>query len=549
MADATSSGRRTDAGREQRILEIIETARAKRPKFKDEQVTMAHGAGGKATQTLIEGLLVPAFGSEALAELGDAGKVTIDGTRPGADHRQLRRQADPLSRRLDRRAGGERDRQRPRRRRRAAARAQRLAGARGGPARRTTCAPRSRRSRRRREAAGVRDRHRRHQGGRARALRLRCTSAPPGSAGSTRAPSCRPAAIRPGDRVLVSGTIGEHGTAIMLARGELGLDAEIESDTRSLWPAADALLEAAGRGFAACATRPGAASRRSSTSSPAPRRSRSRSQRPTSRCGRRSPARPSSWASTRCTSPTRACWSPSSRPRPRTRRSRRCARPPGCEAAAEIGEVEDRAAGDGAGGDRVRRPAGDGPARRRPAAEDLLSMELLRSLPETAAGFVVPNRGEVRWRAEHRGRSGSGEDRGGHGARHLDDHGARLRRRLGGDDLGDQPEPRGHHHPGDPGNAEGGGPQRRCSPTRTARSSCRRGGTPRRGKLDPVRADRRGLDPEREAERRGPLGGDGRRPRRPASRSRPASGSTAWRRRPPPWSPWAHARPTAASRR
>ena len=46
--------------------------------------------------------------------------------------------------------------------------------------------------------------------------------------------------------MLVSGTIGEHGTAIMLARGELGLDAEIESDTRSLWPAADALLEAAG---------------------------------------------------------------------------------------------------------------------------------------------------------------------------------------------------------------------------------------------------------------------------------------------------------------
>ena len=32
----------------------------------------------------------------------------------------------------------------------------------------------------------------------------------------------------------------------MLARGEFGLDAEIESDTRSLWPAADALLEAAG---------------------------------------------------------------------------------------------------------------------------------------------------------------------------------------------------------------------------------------------------------------------------------------------------------------
>src|SRR5919201_2574382 len=55
-----------------------------------------------------------------------------------------------------------------------------------------------------------------------------------------------PSAIEPGDRVLVSGTIGEHGTAIMLARGELGLDANVASDTRPLWPAVDVLLEAAG---------------------------------------------------------------------------------------------------------------------------------------------------------------------------------------------------------------------------------------------------------------------------------------------------------------
>ena len=48
----------------------------------------------------------------------------------------------------------------------------------------------------------------------------------------------------------------------MLARGELGLDAEIESDTRSLWPAADALLEAAGPGLRCMrdATRGGVAS-------------------------------------------------------------------------------------------------------------------------------------------------------------------------------------------------------------------------------------------------------------------------------------------------
>src|ERR671932_625837 len=56
-----------------------------------------------------------------------------------------------------------------------------------------------------------------------------------------------PAALQPGDRILVSGPIGEHGTAIMLARGEFDLDAEIESDTRSLWPAADALLDSAGQ--------------------------------------------------------------------------------------------------------------------------------------------------------------------------------------------------------------------------------------------------------------------------------------------------------------
>ncbi len=52
--------------------------------------------------------------------------------------------------------------------------------------------------------------------------------------------------LQPGDQVLVSGPIGEHGTAIMLARDQFDLDADLESDTCSLWPAAEALLEAAG---------------------------------------------------------------------------------------------------------------------------------------------------------------------------------------------------------------------------------------------------------------------------------------------------------------
>ena len=36
---------------------------------------MSHGAGGKATQSMIEGLFVPAFGSNSLAAMGDAGAV------------------------------------------------------------------------------------------------------------------------------------------------------------------------------------------------------------------------------------------------------------------------------------------------------------------------------------------------------------------------------------------------------------------------------------------------------------------------------------------
>ena len=75
-----AGGRVTDAvsEREQKVLKIIETARGKKAKFKDAAITMAHGAGGKATQTLIEGLFVPAFGSEAGATMADAGAVGED---------------------------------------------------------------------------------------------------------------------------------------------------------------------------------------------------------------------------------------------------------------------------------------------------------------------------------------------------------------------------------------------------------------------------------------------------------------------------------------
>lgn len=52
--------------------------------------------------------------------------------------------------------------------------------------------------------------------------------------------------VRPGDRILCSGTLGDHGAAILIARGDLELEADILSDTRPLTPLVEALKGAAG---------------------------------------------------------------------------------------------------------------------------------------------------------------------------------------------------------------------------------------------------------------------------------------------------------------
>jgi hydrogenase expression/formation protein HypE len=51
--------------------------------------------------------------------------------------------------------------------------------------------------------------------------------------------------VRPGDRVIVSGNIGDHGVAVMLARGDLGIVADLPSDTAPLNGLVEALLGAA----------------------------------------------------------------------------------------------------------------------------------------------------------------------------------------------------------------------------------------------------------------------------------------------------------------
>ena len=55
-----------------------------------------------------------------------------------------------------------------------------------------------------------------------------------------------PRSVRAGDKILLSGPIGDHGITILLARGELDLEADLHSDTRSVLPLVEALATQAG---------------------------------------------------------------------------------------------------------------------------------------------------------------------------------------------------------------------------------------------------------------------------------------------------------------
>ena len=250
----------TVSEREQKILGIIETARGKRAKFRDAQINMAHGAGGKATQSLIEGMFVPALGNPTLAAMGDSatfglgglglafttdsyvvkplrfpggsiGDLAVNGTVNDLAVAGARPVALSLALILEEGLEAE------------VLRAEIETIAHAASAADVEVV-----------AGDTKVVERGHADG------MYICTAGVGKL-DTRA-SLSPAALEPGDRILLSGSIGEHGTAIMLARNEFELDASIESDTRSLWPAVDALLGAAGP-YVRClrdATRGGVAS-------------------------------------------------------------------------------------------------------------------------------------------------------------------------------------------------------------------------------------------------------------------------------------------------
>jgi hydrogenase expression/formation protein HypE len=67
------------------------------------------------------------------------------------------------------------------------------------------------------------------------------------------------ASIAPGDVVLVSGSIGDHGIAVMLAREQFGLSGELRSDSASVLPLAQAVRDLPGLRFMRDPTRGGLA--------------------------------------------------------------------------------------------------------------------------------------------------------------------------------------------------------------------------------------------------------------------------------------------------
>ena len=63
--------------REAAVLERIEAFRRRRPRFRDDFVTLAHGAGGKASAALIDAVFLDAFRGLERPPLTDAALIAL----------------------------------------------------------------------------------------------------------------------------------------------------------------------------------------------------------------------------------------------------------------------------------------------------------------------------------------------------------------------------------------------------------------------------------------------------------------------------------------
>jgi hydrogenase expression/formation protein HypE len=233
--------------REQRILDVLEQNRRRPPKFTAPRIDMSHGAGGKATHKLIEGLLLPTLSNPALAPLADAALIPFGDNNlalttdsyvvrplvfPGGSIGELAVNgtvndlavsgATPLglSAALILEEGLE---------------TEVLAHEVEAMAETAEKAEVS-------IATGDTKVVERGKGDGLYVVTTGVGVADPELSLSS-------VSVRPGDKILCSGTLGDHGAAILIARGDLELEAEVLSDTRSLIPLVEAVKQAAGPGL------------------------------------------------------------------------------------------------------------------------------------------------------------------------------------------------------------------------------------------------------------------------------------------------------------
>jgi hydrogenase expression/formation protein HypE len=223
------------------------TAESPKIRFHDRQIEMAHGAGGKASRRLIEGLFAPLLFASSTEPLGDAAHLDIGGAPiaittdsfvvkplrfPGGSIGELAvngtvndlavsgARAEALVVTFVLEAGLATETLE------AEVRALAKAAARAGV----------------RIAAGD---TKVVENGKADRMYISTAGVGRPIAGV----EISAASVRPGDKVLLSGPIGDHGVTILLARGELDLEAELCSDTRSVLPLVEALAREAGPGI------------------------------------------------------------------------------------------------------------------------------------------------------------------------------------------------------------------------------------------------------------------------------------------------------------
>jgi hydrogenase expression/formation protein HypE len=238
--------------REEQVLARIAKARARKARIKEERITLAHGAGGKATQTLIEAVFLDAFRNPVLEKLEDGAQLAPMWTNgaatgrlafttdsyvvsplffPGGDIGDLavNGTVNDLAmcgaRPLYLSCGFILEEGFP------VADLQRIVASMAAAA----------------EAAGVEivtGDTKVVERGKADGLYINTA----GVGVLEHEVVLSAAAARPGDVVLVSGPIGDHGITVMLARGELDISADIVSDTAPLHEISAGLLDAAGDG-------------------------------------------------------------------------------------------------------------------------------------------------------------------------------------------------------------------------------------------------------------------------------------------------------------